>query len=47
MADGATGETSAVRELHAALREVRDGLVKARQQWKAAEEAADKCEVRL
>lgn len=45
MADGATGETSAVRELHTALRDVRDGLVKARKLWKAAEEAADKCQV--
>jgi len=45
MADGATGETSAVRELHTALREVRDGLTKAKKLWKAAEEAADKCQV--
>lgn len=47
MADGATGETSAVRELHAALRDVRGGLARAQKLWKAAEEAADKCEVCL
>ncbi len=45
MADGATGETSAVRELHTALRDVREGLTKAKKLWKAAEEAADKCQV--
>eukprot|EP00903_Cladosiphon_okamuranus_P015046 g13919.t2 len=44
MADGATGETSAVRELHTAVRDVKDGLIRARKLWKAAEEAADKCE---
>ncbi|CAM9517584.1 unnamed protein product [Ectocarpus sp. 8 AP-2014] len=44
MADGATGETSAVRELHTALRDVREGLAKSRKLWKSSEEAADKCE---
>ena len=45
-ADGTAGETSAARELHAALRDVRDGLINAQKLWRGAEEAADKCQVR-
>ena len=45
-ADGTAGETSAARELHAALRDVREGLIKAQKLWRGAEEAADKCQVR-
>eukprot|EP00904_Undaria_pinnatifida_P011109 jgi/Undpi1/7128/HiC_scaffold_22.g09602.m1 len=44
-ADGSAGETSAARELHAALRDVRDGLINAQKLWRGAEEAADKCQV--
>lgn len=45
-ADGTAGETSAARELHAALRDVREGLINAQKLWRGAEEAADKCQVR-